>query len=145
MAEFNRDALRTELERDEGRKSRPYYDTVGKLTIGVGHLLQGDLPDDVIDLLLERDIDHAVLVLDHIEPTWTRLDDTRRRVLLNLAFNMGPLRLAGFKKFWAAARDFIVTGSSAAKEQAAVELESSLWYQQVGERAKRLVAMWRDG
>ena len=55
------DALRSELRRDEGVRLKPYRDTVGKITIGVGRNLTdvGITPDEA-DVLLDHDIAAAI-------------------------------------------------------------------------------------
>lgn len=36
---YNRFKLTQELKRDEGYRDRPYFDSLGILTIGIGHAL----------------------------------------------------------------------------------------------------------
>jgi lysozyme len=59
-------------------------------------------------------------------------------VLVNMAFNLGPTRLKGFKKFIAAfdAKDW---------DGAVIEMLDSKWAKQVGARAIRLAKMVRTG
>lgn len=142
---FNREKLRAELVRDEGRRQYPYRDTVGKLTIGCGwNLDDNGLPDDVIDVLLDRAIDHAVQAVEAIEPRWQGLTPERQRVLVNMAFNLGPLKLALFKKFWAAVGEYLSGGDASALDRAAGHMLDSLWAKQVGARAHRLAYMMRS-
>ena len=156
MSAFDMGKLQRELERDEGRRKRPYLDCCGaawnvctctvkgKLTVGVGWNLDANgLPDDVIDILRDRGIKHAIEAVDAIEPLWVRLDDARRRVLINMAFNLGPLGLSKFKRFLAALRSFIVDGSR--KGDLVDEMKDSDWYKQVGVRGERLADLMRDG
>ena len=50
-------SLKAELSRDEGRKSKPYRDSEGILTIGVGWNLEANpLPDEVIVRFLVGDL-----------------------------------------------------------------------------------------
>jgi lysozyme len=65
-------------------------------------------------------------------------DRVRWRALVNMAFNLGPTRLSGFKKFIAAfnARDW---------DGAVIEMLDSKWAKQVGERSSRLAKMVRTG
>lgn len=131
--------LRHELETDEGRVRSPYRDTEGHLTIGVGWNLDAvPLPDEIIDRLLDISIERAEAALDSIEPRWRKLDQDRQRVLLNLAFNLGPVRFVAFHRFWAAMREFLDTAAQDALQRAAAELVDSRAARQTGQRYVRL-------
>ena len=39
---YDGDKLRRDLVRDEGKRLRPYRDSLGNWTVGVGHLLTGN-------------------------------------------------------------------------------------------------------
>ncbi|SBV97535.1 Lysozyme [uncultured Alphaproteobacteria bacterium] len=131
--------MKAELRRDEGERLKPYRDTVGKLTIGVGRNL-----DDVgitaaeADVLLETDIAAAAAGLDRALPWWRGLSEVRRRALLNMAFNLGVPRLLGFSEMCAA----LARGDFAQAADAALD---SLWARQVGARAGRIARMIREG
>lgn len=136
---MNLDLLKQELTRDEGRKFKPYKDTVGKTTIGVGRNLDDvGLSGDEIDLMLSNDISRASMSLDQALPWWASLSDARQRVMVNMCFNLGISRLMGFKN----TLGLIQAGKYA---EAADEMLKSLWAQQVGDRAKRLADMMRTG
>ncbi len=143
-ASFDRTKLRAELERDEGRRTRAYRDSEGIWTVGVGWNLEANaLPDDVIDRLLDLSIDQAALTLDVLEPRWRALDEERQLVMLNMSFNLGAGRLAGFRRFWAAISDYLDSGAAKALDRAADEMLASKWAKQVGPRADRLARRMR--
>src|SRR5690349_23604373 len=49
-----------QLERDEAKRNRPYRDSVGKLTIGVGHNLDDKpISDRAVRVILEDDVADA--------------------------------------------------------------------------------------
>jgi lysozyme len=136
--------LRAELSRDEGRRKRVYLDSVGIPTIGCGWNLEAnDLPEDVIDRLLDVSIDQAMRDLDALEPRWQQIDGDRQRVLLNMAFNLGRSRLAAFKRFWAEIDAFIDGQGAQHLSRAADEMLASKWAEQVGARATRLADRMR--
>ena len=138
--------MRSELSRDEGRKPRLYQDSVGKWTVGVGfNLSDRDLPEHVIDILLDDEIDTAERILDKVIPQWRLCNAVRQRALLNMAFNLGESRLSGFKDMLKAVRNAIQTGGSDWYEQAAKEALDSQWAKQVGQRATRIAEMIRTG
>jgi len=136
---MNRGRLSKQLEIDEGRKRRLYKDTVGKWTIGVGRNIEDrGLRDDEIDLMLSNDIDEAIGIVRALVPTFDKLDDVRQEVVTNMALNLGMTRLAGFKQFIAALVRFDY-------QRATSEMMDSKWYDQVGDRGKRLAYAMREG
>lgn len=130
--------LRDILLQDEGQRSFPYTDTTGHLTIGVGHNLSAKgVSQRIQDLLLEEDIEDAVVVLNRLLPSWPLLDEVRQVVFISLAFNLGN-RLGKFLRLLKSAKEGL-WGT------AARELEDSLWFRQVKLRGPRLVRMLRTG
>lgn len=136
---MNRDLLRADLKRDEGVRSRAYKDTVGKLTIGCGrNLTDRGVSDAEIDFMLENDIDIVERELRAAFPWFGGLSEPRQRALANMAFNMGVPRLLNFKRML----DDLKDGRFA---EAAAECLDSTWATQVGERAKRIAALIKEG
>lgn len=127
-----------DLIRDEGIRLKPYTDTVGKLTIGIGRNL-----DDVgITLhearhLCDGDITRVFMELDNRLPWWRSLTENQQRGLANMAFNLGLPRLLRFEKMLAA----LEVGDG---EKAAAEALDSKWAKQVGERADRIAELYRS-
>lgn len=136
---MNRSRLSKQLEIDEGRRRRLYKDTVGKLTIGVGRNIEDrGLRDDEIDLMLKNDIEEAESIARAVVPVFDKLDDVRQEVVVNMSLNLGQTRLAGFKQFIAALMRFDF-------QRATTEMMDSKWYEQVGDRGKRLAYAMREG
>lgn len=135
----HRDIVRAQLRIDEDVRLKPYRDSVGKLTIGVGRNLddKGLRPDEV-NLMLDNDIIEAEADCRVLFENFDGLSDNRKAVLVNMAFNLGRTRLLDFKNFRAAvnARNYMV---------AAEEMLNSKWASQVGMRAVRLSTQMRDG
>lgn len=136
---YNRELLVYELSRDEDVRTKPYKDSVGKLTIGVGRNLDDKgLSKAEINILLNNDINDSEADLDRTFPWWRQLNDNRQRVLLNMCFNLGIKRLAGFKSMLRDVQNGLF-------DRAAVEMLDSLWARQVGGRAVRLAKMMKNG
>ncbi len=136
---YDKETLVAELIRDEGVELKPYRCTAGKLTIGVGRNLDDrGITRDEASYLLKNDIALCEKDLDRIVPNWRNLSDARQRVLVNMVFNLGAARFAGFQKFIANLRlgDF---------KAAAREMMDSSWSKQVGQRAVRLRDMMEKG
>jgi lysozyme len=130
--------LADQLRRDEGWRTYPYKDTVGKQTIGYGRNLDdvGISPAEG-DFLLANDIKAATVALESHFPWVMGLDSVRQGVLLNMVFNIGIGGLAGFKETLAK----VEAGDYAG----AAQMLSSKWAQQVGHRAVRLALQMQSG
>lgn len=131
-------SIEEQLILHEGMKLKPYTDTVGKITIGVGRNLDDKgITREEAFFLLQNDIRECVRDLERYQ--WFKeLDEVRKKVLVDMRFNLGPSRLQGFKKMIAALErhDY---------QSAANEMLDSLWAKQVKTRAERLAEMMRTG
>jgi len=129
---INMKEMTKQLELHEGIRLKPYYCTSGKLTIGIGRNLEDNgISKAEATFMLQNDLVRLIEELDNQIPWWRDLSDVRRRILVDMAFNMGTFGLTKFKNMLAAARegDF---------DKAADEMMNSRWAEQVGQRAKRL-------
>lgn len=147
----------------EGIRSRPYQDTRGNWTIGVGYNLtaRGTGFMKVVlnkgfvwpNMRLSREDALTVLRADILRiegeiaaewPFWTTLDEVRQRVVLDMCYNLGHK-----------AETFVETKAlieAGAYEEASKHLYKSAWAGQVGDgpgghydRADRLAEMLRTG
>jgi len=135
---MNRYLLRSQLERHEGLRLKPYLDTVGKLTVGYGRNLEDvGISRDEADFMLDNDIDQVERQLETVDE-YRDLDPVRQSVIANMAFNLGFAGLMGFKNMWSAIarRDW---------DRAADEMLNSKWARQVGVRAVELSEIMRTG
>lgn len=135
--------LAKQLRLDEGEKPHVYVDTLGYYTIGVGRLVDrrkagAGLRSDEIEYLLNNDIDDRINAL-HTRLSWFQnLDDARKGVLLNMAFQLGVDGLLGFKRTLDLVRD-------GKYENAAAAMLESRWAEQTPARAKRMADQMRSG
>lgn len=131
--------LQEQLVRDEGLRLKPYRDTVGKLTIGVGRNLEDvGISHEEAMLLLDHDIARAEADVNVHLPWSRQLGEPRRAVLVNMAFNLGIGGLLRFQRALAAMQQ----GNY---DLAAREMLDSRWAEQVGARATRLARQMREG
>lgn len=135
--------LTAQLRRDEGVKATVYKDTLGFDTIGVGRLIDSRKPGaglrpDEIDYLLRNDINDRVQALTKALPWFSALDEARRGVLINMAFQLGTAGLLGFKSTLA----LVAAGKYA---EAAEQMLKSKWATQTPARAKRLAEQMKTG
>lgn len=127
------------IKKHEGLRLKPYKDTEGKLTIGVGRNLDDvGITAEEADELLLNDIDRCLKQIADNFPWMSDLDDVRIAVVISMIFNMGLDGFMGFRKTIESiqARDF---------ETASKEMMESKWYTQVGRRAHELSEMMRTG
>lgn len=129
---MNKTRLIAQLKQDEGIRLKPYRDTQGKLSIGIGRNLD-DVGITLAEslLLLEHDIDKALFLTKKLISNFSQLDNLRQEVLVNMMFNMGYGTFCTFQHFLAAVQQNNF-------KLASKEMLASLWANQVGKRAQRL-------
>jgi len=135
--------LTQQLNRDEGRRGTVYKDSLGLWTVGVGRLVDPSKPgcglrSDEMDYLLRNDINDRIDSLTRALPWFQNLDDARKGVLLNMAFQMGTDGLLEFKNTLAK----VQLGDYAT---AATMMLQSKWATQTPERAQRLAKQMASG
>ena len=130
--------LREMLKRHEGIVLKPYTDSVGKITIGVGrNLTDNGITMQEVEFLLEHDIKLAELYASSYE-WFNSLVEARKAVIVSMLFNMGPRRFGQFRRLHAAI-------SAGHFDSAAAEMLDSTWHNQVGRRAEELSELFRIG
>jgi lysozyme len=116
----------------------PYIDTMAKLTIGWGRNLEDNgISQEEADFLFDNDFANCERELSQC--SWYRdQPEGVQAALINMCFNLGFPRLKGFKRMIAAlkAKNYTL---------AAQEALNSRWATQVGQRAKDVAVMLREG
>ena len=131
--------LKDQLVRDEELRLKPYTDSVGKLTIGIGrNLTDKGISFQEAQGLLANDIADATADLEAKLPWTATLDDVRKGALVNMAFNLG---IGGLLEF----HDFLARMQRGDFSGAAGAMLDSLWARQVGARATRLSIQIQSG
>jgi len=136
--DFDRE-LEQQLIKHEDLRLKPYRCTAGKLTLGVGRNLDDSgITKAEAMMMLRNDLTRTRFGLEKVFPGFLGLSRRRRMALIDMCFNLGLPRFLQFKKMLAAvvARDFSL---------AAEEMLSSAWAKQVGQRARTLATMMREG
>lgn len=128
-----------QLRRDEGERLKMYADSRGIPTIGIGHNLRDKaISQRASQTIFEDDLADVDRELSAALPWVTNLDDARRGVLRNMAFNLGVAGLLAFRQTLA----LIQAGKY---EDAAKEMLKSAWAEEVGPRAQRLSLQMKTG
>lgn len=121
---MNTDIIKTH----EGTRHFPYYDTVGKLTIGIGHnLTDCGLPDEIIQALFEYDVRKATKELSDRLYWFDAQPEEAKLVLIDMCF-MGIGSLLTFKNML----EHIKNGQY---KLASEDMLNSKWAKQVGQRS----------
>lgn len=154
--ELNMERLKEQLILHEGYRNKVYRDTVNIPTIGIGFNLQRkdaqylltsigadyqsvfngsqSLTDDQIDFLFNYTIKDSIQAVAAVISNYHELSDVRKRVLIDMCFNLG---LRGFSRF-KNTRKAVEEGRFT---DAAQLMRQSLWCGQVKSRCKRLSEM----
>jgi GH24 family phage-related lysozyme (muramidase) len=167
------DEVRRRIAINEGCRLRMYIDTVGVPTIAYGFNLQNadarailqkagvtDIAgvisgataltqtqaESTFDQMLPRYVNDAKSTL--APGVFDKLSDARRFVIVDMAYNLGVAGWLGFPSARAAINAAVAATDTATKtaryNEAADQMKNSAWYSQVGNRAKRNVAMMRS-
>lgn len=133
------DILEAQLTIDEGKRNKMYFDSMHIPTIGIGHNLRDRIISDrAIRVIFEDDMAVAEVDARALVKTFDDLNDVRKAVVVNMAFNLGAIRFAKFA-------NTIALIDAGHFDAAADAMLDSLWAQQVGQRAVRLAESMRTG
>ena len=131
------------LEIEEGYRAKPYLDSLGFPTVGIGKRIGpkgADLSNyqfTVSKSIAYAWLEEEVEIVEHALNSYrwfNKLDDDRKTILLSMGYQLGVAGLLGFKRMIEAIEieDW---------EWAAYEAKDSLWYKQTAHRAARHVAV----
>jgi lysozyme len=129
------------IKAHEGLRLKPYTCSAGALTIGYGRNLEANgITQEEADLMFSQD--YTIAKWDAIQfvgmKTWDKLNEPRKAVLIDMAFNLGAARLSAFV-------DTKKAIQGEAYKTAAKNMRASLWYTQVKNRAVKLSNMMESG
>ena len=141
--EIDVDQLKETLKVDEGVVYEIYNDHLGYPTFGIGHLiLEGEaehgqpvgtpVSEERVDECFEKDVESVIGDCKKLHEGWDDYPQEVKQIVANMMFNMGLTRLSKFSKHNAA----LFAGDW---KTAAVEGRDSRWYNQVTNRAERLM------
>jgi len=137
------DELKARVQDHEGLRTSMYLDSLGKATVGIGHLVQPhererfaegvEIPMDEIIEIFEMDLNRAAAGADLLisECIGHDLPQHVGEVILEMVFQLGTQGVRNFKKMWKAMRvkDW---------KKAAEEMKDSRWHKQTPKRCEHL-------
>ena len=137
--------LLNQLRRHEGLRLDPYKCSEGYLTIGYGRNIETNgISEAEAEFMLLNDLLACESELKN-EGWYNQLDEVRRAVVLNMAFNLGKPKLMQFKKFIGALSDDDYETASKEMVTGSDGVSPSKWASQVGSRAYELADQMRTG
>jgi GH24 family phage-related lysozyme (muramidase) len=149
FGQVNLKRLIKQLEIDVGKRLKVYNDVENSLAVGIGHKISKkdplpirslNLGDSITEAqsreLFEIDLATALSDFRIIFPDWETIPSEAQEVLLNMLFSLGRDNFLSMK-------ELIATVYTKNWGEVAKQMESSFWYTQYGERARRLTAKMR--
>ncbi|TMN34126.1 glycoside hydrolase [Pseudoalteromonas sp. S2755] len=127
-----------QLKVHEGFSPTIYKCTEGKLTFGYGFNVEAGITEDEAELLLVHRVEQVESRLKQSFSWYTKLNEPRKAVLLNMAYQLGFNGLLKFSKTLA----LVKMGDY---DQASEEMLNSLWARQTPIRAQQLAIQMSTG
>ena len=148
LSEGLREQIKEDLIKHEGYKQEIYLCSESIPTFGIGHAIKESdieytwpvgtfIEKERIDNAFEEDFNTACTDAAALTLEFANLPGAAKRVLVNMAFNLGRNRLGRFKKMLRAVNE----GNF---KKAADEMVDSKWYNQVGNRSIELENWMRN-
>ena len=136
------DRLLASVKKHEGYRNKVYLDTLGKRTVGVGHLCVEDFWEDdkeydekfLMDIL-EADLQNAIKGAKDLmsENGCMDMDEIAEEIIIEMIFQLGKTGVSKFKNMWKAL-------SGLDYSTAASEMLDSRWAKQTPNRAQAMSA-----
>jgi len=133
------EVLKKRIRDHEGFVPKPYLDSLGKATIGYGHLitdednfeLDKEYSKDELLKLFEKDFEKAQMGADQLVGHIQELHIEAKNVITEMVFQLGTMGVRKFKNMIAAleARDY---------QRASLEMLDSRWHAQTTNRCESL-------
>ena len=133
------DKLLESVKKHEGYRNKVYLDTLGKRTVGVGHLCVEDFweddkeyDEDFLMGILEKDLQSAIDQADDMCQNLTISDDAKI-IIIEMIFQLGGNGVSKFRKMWQALQQ-----DPPDYAEASVQMLDSRWAKQTPNRANEM-------
>ena len=137
---MNLERLMESVKKHEGYRNKVYLDTLGKRTVGVGHLCVEDFWEDDKEYdekflmeILADDLQNAIKGARELkeEHSCTDIDEIAQEILVEMVFQLGKNGVSKFRNMWKALAEKNYIGAS-------FEMLDSKWAKQTPNRAKSM-------
>ena len=139
---MNMDRLLQSVKKHEGYRNKVYLDTLGKRTVGVGHLCVEDFWEDdkeyseeMLMNILKDDLKNAIEGSERLLKDCPVLDDLAKEIIIERVFQLGETGVSKFKNMLKALKQDPPEYSVAASE-----MLDSRWAKQTPNRAQNMSA-----
>ena len=135
---MNMERLLKSVKEHEGYRNKVYLDSLGKRTVGVGHLCVEDFWEDGKEYeekfhltILEHDLKSAIKSAEELCSKCPDLKDQAKEIIVEMVFQLGKTGVSKFRNMWKALKgpDY---------PTAAKEMLDSRWAKQTPNRAKEM-------
>ena len=142
---MNMDRLLESVKKHEGYRNKVYLDTLGKRTVGVGHLCVEDFWEDDKEYdekflmeILEKDLSEAIKGANDLmaEHDCMDINEKAHEILIEMVFQLGKTGVSKFRKMWDALAEKNYIGAS-------YEMLDSRWAKQTPNRAKDMAQVMK--
>tara|TARA_B100001250_G_scaffold335901_1_gene302242 strand:+ start:722 stop:1159 length:438 start_codon:yes stop_codon:yes gene_type:complete len=139
---MNMDRLLASVKKHEGYRNKVYLDTLGKRTVGVGHLCVEDFWEDdkeyeekFLMTILEHDLQTAIKGAKDLmsENGCNDIDEIAEELIIEMIFQLGKTGVSKFRNMWKHLSAFEYSS-------AASEMLDSRWAKQTPNRAQAMSA-----
>ena len=139
---MNMERLLESVKKHEGYRNKVYLDTLGKRTVGVGHLCVEDFWEDdkeydekFLMTILEHDLETAIKGAKDLmsENGCNDIDEIAEELIIEMIFQLGKTGVSKFRNMWKHLSAFEYSS-------AASEMLDSRWAKQTPNRAKNMSA-----
>jgi GH24 family phage-related lysozyme (muramidase) len=140
---MNYEDVKSRIKKHEGFVAKVYLDSLGKATIGYGHLLTEDddfvegviYDKDILEAIFDKDFDKAKQGMEELVGTLD-IAMAAKGIIIEMVFQLGKTGVSKFKNMFAALNEFDYT-------RAAEEMLNSHWYRQTPSRCEELSNLMR--
>jgi lysozyme len=105
---MNYDKLLESVKKHEGYRNKVYLDTLGKRTVGVGHLCVEDFweddkeyEEDFLMDILKKDLQQAIRQADSM-CEGLKISEDAKIIIIEMIFQLGGTGVSKFRKMWQA-------------------------------------------
>jgi len=135
---MNLERLLESVKKHEGYRNKVYLDTLGKRTVGVGHLCVEDFWEDDKEYeesflmeILQKDLQEAIRGAKELmnEHGCADIDERAEEIIIEMVFQLGRTGVKKFRNMWKALSEHNYIGAS-------FEMLDSKWAKQTPNRAK---------
>ena len=136
---MNMDRLLQSVKKHEGYRNKVYLDTLGKRTVGVGHLCVEDFWEDdkeyseeMLMNILKDDLKNAIEGAERLLKDCRILDSLAKEIVIEMVFQLGETGVSKFKNMLKALKE------GPDYQTAAIEMLDSRWAKQTPNRAEAM-------